>query len=657
MATHQIREIKQLIDAGEYEIAAKEIDLLLASCKGSESHLKILKGLCFKALNEWHSMEQAFVEAMLEGALTPKLFLEVALAQVKQQKFVQLGETIRDAKILFPPELLGTTDATDMGKLCYYGSDKQGTLTYLSPIKLSDLDIVSGEMLAKTLIDLGRPNKAAQIYSELTTRTAVSAQTTRNAGLVFMRVRDYNKAREFLENAMRNDRKFFEPNFLRYVCSALFCLEDADEYGRLALLQLSERPSKIVDPHGLIFFSDDPLLLKTKAQDYYSSLPTPEVHTLLETPKLIEGSRIIVGYMSADFKNHATSYLIDQLIKNHNRKKFFVVAIDFSVETSNHGNKVPILSFFDQVVSITELSDREAAYRIHDLGIHILIDLKGHTEASRPAILKYKPAPIQINWLGYPGSIGGAEVDYIIGDRVVTPLENSKHFTEKIIQLPCCYQPNRPYSAFNIKTQKQDHDLPEQSFVFCCFNNHWKLTTQILQAWSNILNRCPNSVLWLLKPLEFGAALALFERFGIARNRLVFAKPAIHDHHLERIRHADLFLDTFPCGAHTTASDAIRANVPVLTILGKSFHARVSASVVKHAGLDDFVCKDLNEYEIKAELFFQNRDLIEDARAKLARADAKFHPLKLEVTVEYLEKAMERIVKTYPEVTHQQIEE
>ena len=325
--------------------------------------------------------------------------------------------------------------------------------------------------------------------------------------------------------------------------------------------------------------------------------------------------KISIGYLSADFRLHPLAFLITELIEKHNRNKFKVVAYAYGA-VDNTPTRKRLVKAFDQFHDIRHLNDIKAAQKIQQDGIDILVDLTGFTQTSRTGIVALKPAPISINWLGYAGTMGtirgkiGGDLnskplfDYIFVDKVIAP--NSDDFSEQLLYLPC-YQPNDSQRPVGKATTKIDNNLPVDTFVFCCFNQTFKITAAMFAVWMRILKQTPSSVLWLLdcNPWAKNNLQSTAENAGVAANRIIFAPRVPIAEHLARHIHANLFLDTLPYNAHTTASDALFMEVPVLTILGSTFASRVAASLLTQAGLPDLICKDLEEYEQKALYFAQ----------------------------------------------------
>ena len=315
-----------------------------------------------------------------------------------------------------------------------------------------------------------------------------------------------------------------------------------------------------------------------------------------------EPGPIRVAYLSADFRAHATTFLMAGLFRRHDRQHFEVTAVSFGPEPgSNLASELP--ACFHRFLDVRSTGDREVAELLARSQIDIAVDLKGFTGDCRPGILAHRPAPIQVSYLGYPGTTGAPYIDYILADRCVIPEQDQIHYSEKVVYLPDCYQVNdsQRYIGEQTPTRAQA-GLPAQGFVFCCFNANYKITPQVFAIWMRLLVAVPGSVLWLLRGnAEAEANLKSHaHRHGIAPERLVFAPWMGLEEHLARHRLADLFLDTLPINAHTTASDALWAGLPVLTCMGNTFAGRVAGSLLHTLGLDSLITTDLERYEQRA---------------------------------------------------------
>jgi predicted O-linked N-acetylglucosamine transferase (SPINDLY family) len=320
-----------------------------------------------------------------------------------------------------------------------------------------------------------------------------------------------------------------------------------------------------------------------------------------------------IGYLSADFHQHATAYLITELFELHDRTKVEVFGYCCG-QVKEGAARQRIKDACDQFVDISDLSHALAAQQIYADGIDILIDLKGYTSGARTEILALRPAPIQVSYLGYPGTMGANFIDYLITDKTIVPVDQAQYYSEQLVYMPDCYQVNdrKRKIASKIPT-RSECELPDDALVFCCLNTTYKITPEIFDIWMRILLQVPNSVLWLIDPGELGKKNLLVEASdrGVTPQRILFAKKLPLDQHLARFKNADLFLDTFPVTAHTTASDALWAGIPVLTCLGDTFVSRVAASILDAANLNELIASSLADYESKAiELASNKRELL-----------------------------------------------
>jgi len=350
----------------------------------------------------------------------------------------------------------------------------------------------------------------------------------------------------------------------------------------------------IIPPFILLGAFDDPGLHRTAAEHYLADvIGSPPC---LPLPRPTPAKRIRLGYVSNDFYAHATARLMADLFERHDRDKFEVIAISFGPDQAD-GVGERLRKSFDQFHDVRSMSDAETAALMRNLEIDIAIDLKIFTEGARPGIFAHAPAPVTVSYLGYPGTSGARFLDYVIGDPVILPMDQQEFYSEQIVQLPGSYQVNDPNRVIGALPSRTDVGLPAEGFVFCCFNNHWKITKPVFESWMRILNAVPNSVLWLLQDSADGALASTAQSAGVDPKRLVFAPRLDHASHLGRLCLADLLLDTLPYNAHTTASDALWCGVPVVTVTGQSFASRVGASLNSAIGLTEMIAKDLSAYE------------------------------------------------------------
>ena len=352
------------------------------------------------------------------------------------------------------------------------------------------------------------------------------------------------------------------------------------------------------NPFYVLTLSDSAVLQRRAAENWVRA-ECPANAPLADIPKGRRKDRIDIGYFSADFHDHATAYLIVQLLELHDRSRFRVTAFSFGPD-SHSPMRRRLKSACDEFIDVRSQSDAEVALRARNMGIDIAVDLKGFTQDYRAGIFARRAAPVQVNYLGYPGTMGAPYMDYLVADRVLVPAETQAHYAEKIIYLPHSYQVNDTKRGIAEKTfTRPELRLPPTGFVFCCFNNSYKILPPIFDRWMRMLTRVRDSVLWLLgdNPAAMSNLRGEAAARGVDPQRLIFADRLDLPHHLARHRAADLFIDTLPCNAHTTASDALWAGLPVLTCVGEAFAARVAASLLTATGLPELIVPTLDEYE------------------------------------------------------------
>ncbi|QWD94694.1 tetratricopeptide repeat protein [Polynucleobacter sp. MG-Unter2-18] len=377
---------------------------------------------------------------------------------------------------------------------------------------------------------------------------------------------------------------------------------------------------KVVNPFSLLALNDDALLHKKSAEIYIQSRypSNPVLEPILKRP---QNQKIRVGYFSTDFKNHPVAFLIAELFELHDKSQFELVGFSFGPITKDQMRQ-RLEKSFDQFVEVGNKSDIEIAQLSRCLNIDIAVDLTGFTQDARTGIFSHRAAPIQVNYLGYPGTMGADYMDYIIADRTLIPLESQSCYSEKVVYLPNSYQVNdRKRLISDRQFTRQDLDLPEKGFVFCCFNNNYKILPATFASWMRILKAVEGSILWLFQDNSWAVENLKkeAEKQGIAADRLVFAERLPLPEHLARHRQADLFLDTFPYNAHTTTSDALWAGLPVLTLIGRSFASRVAASLLKAIGLPELITSTQEEYEALAIELAINPNKLKDIKLKLAK--------------------------------------
>lgn len=376
----------------------------------------------------------------------------------------------------------------------------------------------------------------------------------------------------------------------------------------------------VAPPFHVVAFVDD-AALQRKAAQIWTRKVCPAVPSVAGVELRPARPKIHLGYFSADFREHPVSLLMAELFESHDRSNFEVTAFSFGPDTQDPMRK-RLERSFDRFLHVRSLSDAQLSSLSRELQVDIAIDLGGHTAEARTNVFAQRAAPIQVNYLGYPGTMGADYIDYLLADPVVIPRSMSHAYTEKIVHLPNSFLPNdagREIAA-SVCTREQCR-LPPGAFVFCCFNNSYKITPPVFDTWMRILERVEDGILWLSEhhPAATNNLRREAARRGIDPARLLFApRVPSQPEYLARMRVADLFLDTLPYNAHTTAIDALWAGLPVLTRLGQGFAARVAGSLLNAVDLPELVTSTVAEYENLAVDLAKNRDRLAAIRGRLA---------------------------------------
>ena len=411
-----------------------------------------------------------------------------------------------------------------------------------------------------------------------------------------------------------HDRIAVEAFWCRRKLCAWDKLTEVTETARQSLRSGAAAPNPFI---ALCAFDDSESLLDC-ARRYSAGLRRGSASALANVP--VKADRIRVGYFSGDLRDHATSYLLAGLFEAHDRSRFEVCAYSYGSDDGSE-LRARLVRAFDRFADVRELGDRELAERIAADRVHILVDLDGYSRQSRAPVLQFRPAPICVHYLGYPGTLGSPDVDYLIADAYVIPHGAERFFSEAVVRLPGCYQANdETRTVPNLRPARRDAGLPDDAFVYCAFNRSYKITPEVFDAWMRILQAVPHSVLWLLRdsdPAESNLRREATLR-GIDAQRLVFAPRVAPAEHLSRHRLADVFLDTWPVCAHTTASDALWSGLPLVTCSGSTFASRVAGSLLTAIGLPELIAPSVAAYEDLAIALARNPEALARHREKLA---------------------------------------
>lgn len=411
-----------------------------------------------------------------------------------------------------------------------------------------------------------------------------------------------------------------------------------------------EQGEQVCVPFPLLAMTDAPALHRL-CSEIWIQHNLPKRAAWEHTMSSESNRRLRIAYYSADFHNHATAYLMAGLFELHDKQRFELFAFSFGPDLQD-SMRLRIRQAFDHFIDVRHLSDEEVARQSRALGIDIAVDLKGFTQDARTGIFAHRCAPVQVQYLGYPGTMGADFIDYVLADTTVIPPDQQVHYAEKIAYLPHSYQVNdRHRSISDKKWRRSELGLPEEGFVFCCFNNNYKITPATFDGWMRLLQQVPRSVLWLLSdsPSSMQNLEKEAQRRGVDPKRLVFAKRVHLPDHLARHQAADLFLDTFPYNAHTTTSDALWAGLPVLTLMGQSFASRVAASLLNTVGLPELITRSQEEYEACALALATQPDLLTGLRQRLANNRLTTPLFDTALFTRHLEQAYEHMIMRHRE--------
>ena len=411
---------------------------------------------------------------------------------------------------------------------------------------------------------------------------------------------------------------------------------------RVALDQGVRAGKRIVEPYVYQGLSSSPADLLACAKIYAADKYPAKLFAQKQKRR---PGKIRVGYLCGEFRAQATMYLAAGLFEQHDRKRFEVVGFDNSRDDQSPMRRRVNMAF-DRFISIQSLSDHDAAQMIEAQEIDILVNLNGYFGAQRMGVFAHHPALIQVNYLGFPGSLGAGYMDYILADAQVIPEDADKFFAEKVVRLPDSYQINDSQRPHPVPQARATHGLKDGDFVFCHFNYAYKILPEMFAVWLRLLRAVPGSVLWLLEsnPLFAANLRAEAGRAGVDPARLIFAPPLENRAHLARLMLGDLFLDSLPYNAHTTASDALWAGLPLLTCRGEAFAGRVAASLLHAVGLPELVTKNLHEYEAMAVRLTRDHKLLAAHRDHLTRNRASLPLFDTIRTTRHIEAAYEEMM-------------
>ena len=396
---------------------------------------------------------------------------------------------------------------------------------------------------------------------------------------------------------------------------------------------------------AMLSASNNPQEQLENSQSFVKEKVDLNLPNLVENQAPYQHEKLRIGYLSSDFRTHAVSLLTVELFELHNRDKFEIYGFCFT-PPDDSALRERVVNAMDHFISVYEMSDEEAAKCIHANEIDLLVDLQGLTSGVRPNILAYRPAPVQVTYLGFPGTTALPNIDYVIGDEFLIPPELVPYFSETPLYMPHVFQVSDRKRPVGVKPTRESCNLPDDAFVFCSFNNNYKITEDMFACWMRILKRVPESVLWLLADNEWAhdnmvkSALA----HGIEKERLIFASRVTPADYLARYRVADVFLDCTPFNGGTTANDALFMGLPILTLSGKTFASRMAGSLLHSLGLNELITYTFEDYEEKAVELAEDRAHVSNLRLSIEARHSTCHLFDMPKQVRDIENLLEKAI-------------
>ncbi|WP_424979869.1 UDP-N-acetylglucosamine-peptide N-acetylglucosaminyltransferase [Leisingera sp. S232] len=484
-------------------------------------------------------------------------------------------------------------------------------------LELDDRNRLIYAALGEVLEMMNKPEKAILAHIDALRLDPSNSKSLSYIGSYLMRLNQDEEAINYLDTAVKID-----PDNATALVRLIYLRRRNCDWTELAWRdkkeQLSKQTSIAIDPFALLSLDDDPALQKKASQKVAALHNTSHEEVEFERPRA-EGRKTRIGYFSNDFFDHATMFLMGRQLELHDRSRFEIYVYDYgSVNTQDGRQRAEDAA--DVYRQVADKQNDEIAAIARQDGLDIAIDLKGYTKGNRVNIFNSRMAPVQVTYLGYPGTTGVGQMDYMVADPVTVPERYRRHYSEKILYMPDCYQPNDDRRvASPDRPSRTEVGLPEDAFVFCSFNSAYKVSPDEFDIWMKLLKLVPGSVLWFLATREEAKTNILKEakKRGVAEEQIVFAGFADRADHLARLPLADVFLDTFNYNAHTTASEALWSGVPVISKPGKQFAARVAASLLHTVSLEELAVSTPQQYQALALKLARDPEYLADVKARV----------------------------------------
>ena len=600
------------------------------------------------ALLEQNKLEEAIEAYNKAISLKPDYvyaYYNMGIALQKQSKFKEAIEAYNKALSLRPDYVdayynMGTA-LKDQGKL------EEAIEAYNKALSLKPDYVDAYNNMGTVLQQKNKPEEAIEVYKKALSLKPDYVDAYYNMGIALS---DQGKLEEVIEaynKALSIKPDYENARTQKLHQQAHICNWDsiAEDVNLIPELGTSE---KHVSPFAFLSLEDSPDRHLTRSKIYAKAK-----YPLKILPPKVKPSkrpkRIRIGYFSTDFKEHPVAYLIAKVLEQHNRDQFEVCGYSIHGPSSCEMRQ-RLEKSFDSFTDVQSMSERDIALQARQDKIDIAVDLNGYTKYERTGIFAYRAAPIQINYLGYPGTLGADFMDYIVADPILIPEDKRRHYSEQIIYLPNTYQPTDNTRIISDKViMRKDIGLPDKGFVFCCFNQNCKISPAEFDIWMRLLTSVKGSVFWLLKSNKWAEQnlKGQAETRGVSAERIIFAERVPQAEHLARQRLADLFLDTFNYNAHTTASDALWVGLPLVTKLGKGFAARVAGSLLNAVGLPELITETEQDYEALILKLATNPTKLAEIKEKLANNRLTQPLFNTELYTKHLENGYHQAYESY----------
>ena len=599
-----VQEILGLYSDGNVTILKQRLDQLLKEYSGSPI-LWNIKGGLEKELGDLNSAIQAFERVIMLKPAHPAGHSNLGVIFQEQGKLTEAVEYYNRALMFERDPFAFNNLGTILKQL---DRRDEAIQSYENALKISPDFTEAHYNLGHILADLGRLEEAAQSY-----RCALIS----------------------------------DPGFRSAQVRLLLVLRKMCDWTNADVSHNVLSGSPIVETFLLLSMIDSPAQHLKFSQQWAENEFKGIKAFSFENP--VQKDCLRIGYFSSDMHDHAILFLMAGLLREHNKSKFEIYIYSYGRVHKGERRKQAIKDV-NSFIDISGMSDKDVVEMARGHKLDIAIDVNGYTRYSRSRLFAYRMAPVQINYLGYPSTMGTDFIDYIIGDNTIIPAGQRTFYSENVIYMPDCYQPNDERRRIaDIITSRSDFGLPKNGFIFCCFNNNYKITPKEYDVWMRVMGKIDNSVLWLFKGSEIAEQNLKREAEirGIGRERIIFAKKVSLDEHLARHKHADLFIDTFNYNAHTTASDALWSGLPIVTKQGQQFASRVAASLLNAVGLSELVTNTEAEYESLIVALAEDKERLASIKNKLHETRSSCPLFDTVRYTRYFEAGLEKAYQNY----------